>query len=190
MLKVGEQAKGFSARSSDGREVSLHAFAGRPLILYFFHKAFTPNCTIETKGFRDNYPELRDLGFEVIGISTDSESTQCRFASTHAVTFPMVGDSDLTITHAYDVKWPLIPFARRVAYVLDRKHRIAAVFRHEFQANRHLDEVLRFARSAPNTGINPILTGSAASSTTEGAARRAEAIRAARRVSFSEAPGK
>ncbi len=155
MLKVGAQAPAFTARSSDGRVVSLGALSGRRLIVYFFHKAFTPNCTIETKGFRDNYPELRELGFEVIGISTDREDTQCRFATAHGVTFPMVGDLDLAITNAYDVKWPLIPFSRRVAYVLDEKHQIAAVFRHEFQANRHLDEVLRFAR-APRPALSAL----------------------------------
>jgi thioredoxin-dependent peroxiredoxin len=116
--------------------------------LYFFHKAFTPNCTIETKGFRDNYEELRSLGYEVIGISTDSEETQCRFAEAHGVSYPMIGDVERTISRVYDVLWPLIPYSRRVAYVLDATHKIGAVFRHEFQANKHLDEVLRFARQA------------------------------------------
>lgn len=146
MLKVGDVAPPFRATATDGQQIALANYAGRPLILYFFHKAFTPNCTIETKGFRDNYDELAALGFEVIGISTDSEETQCRFAAHHGVTYPMVGDEAKLITRAYDVLWPLIPFARRVAYVLDENHRIAAVFRHEFQANRHLDEILRFVR--------------------------------------------
>ncbi len=146
MLKPGIGAPAFVARTTDGRLVSLGTWAARPLIIYFFHKAFTPNCTIETKGFRDNYDELRALGFDVLGISTDSAQTQCRFAERHGVTYPMIGDEDGTITRAYDVRWPLLPFARRVAYVLDARHVIAAVFHHEFQANRHLDEILRFAR--------------------------------------------
>lgn len=147
MLKVGEQAPPFVARATDGRVVSLQRLRGRPLILYFFHKAFTPNCTIETKGFRDNYEELAELGFEVIGVSTDSDETQCRFAERHGVRYPMIGDRECTLGRLYNVLWPLIPFARRVAYVIDAQGTIAAVFRHEFQASRHLDEVLRFARS-------------------------------------------
>ncbi|MET0341902.1 MAG: peroxiredoxin [Polyangiales bacterium] len=146
MLKVGSQAPYFVARSVDGRVISMKALSGTPLILYFFHKAFTPNCTVETKGFRDNYEELRTYGYEVVGVSTDSEETQCRFAAQHEVTFPMVGDSDRTISRLYDVLWPLIPFARRVTYVLDPQQTILAMFRHEFQASKHLDEVLRFAR--------------------------------------------
>jgi len=146
MLKVGTAAPAFVGRAVDGRTLSLAGYAGKPLILYFFHKAFTPNCTIETKGFRDNYGELAALGYEVIGVSTDSEETQCRFAQHHGVTYPMIGDTDCQISRTYDVLWPLIPYARRVAYVLDEKHIIRGVFRQEFQANRHLDEVLRFAR--------------------------------------------
>ena len=159
MLHVGQRAPSFSARAVDGSLASLDALRGKPVILYFFHKAFTPNCTIETKGFRDNYGELSGLGFEVIGISTDSADTQCRFATKHGVSYPMIGDEERKLSRAYDVLWPLIPFAKRVAYVLDEAHVIAAVFRHDFQANRHLDEIFRFARgmrgapaAAPNLG--------------------------------------
>ena len=155
MLKVGTQAPPFTARASDGRLVSLATFIDRPLIIYFFHKAFTINCTIETKGFRDNYVDLAHIGYEVIGVSTDSEETQCRFAQHHGVTYPMIGDSDRVISKSYDVLWPLIPFSRRVAYVLDKKHTIVGVFRHEFQANRHLDEVLRFARATLPAAFPP-----------------------------------
>jgi thioredoxin-dependent peroxiredoxin len=146
MLKVGTSAPLFVARAADGGIVSLASLKGRPIILYFFHKAFTVNCTIETKGFRDNYADLAQLGFEVIGVSTDSEETQCRFAAHHGVSYPMVGDHDRTISRMYDVLWPLLPFSRRVTYVMDRQHVIVGAFRHEFQASRHLDEVLRFAR--------------------------------------------
>ena len=147
MLKVGEAAPPFTAIATDGSEVVLRKLLGTPVILYFFHKAFTPNCTIETKGFRDNYAELRELGFALIGISTDSHETQCRFAEKHGVSYPMIGDPECRIARDYKVLWPIIPYARRVAYVLDERHLIVASFRHEFQANKHLDEVLRFARS-------------------------------------------
>lgn len=146
MLRVGDAAPPFEAKQTSGESVSLAALRGAPLILYFFHKAFTPNCTVEIKGFRDNYPELKALGFRVIGVSTDSLETQCRFASKHGVSYPMIADEDLAITRAYGVLWPLIPYARRVAYVLDGNHIVRAVFRHEFQVNRHLDEVMHFAR--------------------------------------------
>jgi peroxiredoxin len=157
MLKVGDRAPAFLERDTQGELLSLSAFAGRPLILYFFHKAFTPNCTVELKGFRDNYDDLRELGFEVIGVSTDSHATQCDFARQNAVTHKMIGDEKSAMARSYRVLWPLIPIARRVAYVLDRSHVVVAVFRHEFQVSRHLDEIVTFAkewksRDAASTG--------------------------------------
>lgn len=146
MLKVGEVAPPFIARATNGIEVSMEALRGRPVVLYFFPKAFTPSCTIETRGFRDNYAEIKALGLEVIGVSTDTFETQCRFAEKHGVTFPMIADTDKSIARAYKVLWPLLPLARRVTFVLDEQHRVLAVYNHEFQVSKHLDDVLRFAQ--------------------------------------------
>ena len=146
MLKVGDAAPGFSEVTADGRSVSLAALEGRPVIIFFFPKAFTSGCTIETKGFRDNYPDLKSLGFEVIGVSTDSPEEQCRFATDLGVSYPMIGDKTKKIARDYGVLWPLIPLARRVTFVIDERHRVAAVFRHEVQVTRHLDDVARFCK--------------------------------------------
>ena len=146
MLNVGAAAPAFEQRATDGRKVSLASLAGTPVILYFFPKAFTPGCTIETKGFRDNHAELRALGFEVVGVSTDSYDTQCRFAAAHGVAYPMIADETKQLSRDYGVLWPLIPYARRITYVLDQRHIVAAVFHHEFQVNKHLDEVFRFCQ--------------------------------------------
>ena len=146
MLKVGQAAPTFAELSTLGEIVSLDVLRGRPVVLYFFRKAFTHNCSVETRGFRDNYAELRAHGVEVIGISSDSFDTQCRFATTHDVSFPMIPDTDKSLCMKYGVLFPIWPIIRRVTYVLDKRHVIAAVFHHEFQANRHLDDVLRFVR--------------------------------------------
>jgi peroxiredoxin len=168
MLKVGTRAPEFTAPTTDGRTLSLASLFGTRVVLYFFHKAFTPNCTAELKGFRDNYSDLRVLGFEVVGISTDTLATQCAFAARHDVSHPMVGDPSRRIAARYDVLWPLLPLARRVAYVLNEQHVIVAAFRHEFQVSRHLDEILTFARSqsrprrgevdAARPGLRPVRT--------------------------------
>jgi peroxiredoxin Q/BCP len=146
MLKVGAQAPAFLAPSAGGPLVSMAALRGRIVVLYFFRKAFTRNCTVETKGFRDNYDELRALDAEVLGVSTDEVSTQCRFVSELGVKFPMIADRDRAISRAYDVYFLLLPIVHRVTYVIDRRGVVAGVYNHEFQVLRHLDEVLRFVR--------------------------------------------
>ena len=146
MLKAGDTAPLFEARTTGGPTISLADLRGRIVVLYFFRKAFTRNCTVETKGFRDNYRELRDLGAEVIGVSADTYATQCRFADTHQIAFPMVADQDRSISNAYRTFFMLLPFSHRVTYVIDRDGVIAGVFNHEFQVSKHLDEVLQFVR--------------------------------------------
>jgi thioredoxin-dependent peroxiredoxin len=150
MLRIGDQVPPLSAKSTAG-PVSLEGLRGKIVVLYFFRKAFTRNCTVETKGFRDNYEELRALGAEVIGISCDELPRQCEFAASQSVSFPMIADPERTISHAYDVLLPIIPISHRVTYVLDREHKIAGRFKHEFAVSRHLDEVMRFVRELSKT---------------------------------------
>ena len=146
MLAPGDPAPDFEGDSSDGRRVSLASLRGRIVVVYFFPKAFTPGCTVETKGFRDNYPELRELGVEVVGVSTDSLATQCDFAKANAVSFPMMGDADKSIARNFAVLWPLVGVAKRVTFVIDEAGIVRHVFRHEFQISKHLDDVLRAVR--------------------------------------------
>lgn len=135
-------APDFEADSFDGRKVRLSELRGRPVVLYFFPKAFTPICTIETARFRDNYAELSDLGAEVIGVSTDRLDTQCEFGRRQQVNFPLLADPERRIASAYGVLWPLLPRARRVTFVIAETRLIELVVWHEFQVSKHLDSVL------------------------------------------------
>ncbi len=149
MLKVGAAAPPFTATSATGQTVALESLRGRIVVLYFFRKAFTRNCTVETKGFRDNYDDLTALGAEVIGVSLDDVSTQCSFAETLGVKFPMIADRERALAHAYDVFFTFLPLIHRVTYVIDRNGVIAGMFNHEFQVMKHLDQVMQFVRSLP-----------------------------------------
>ena len=144
MVKVGERAPDFNVMSTNGAYVSLAALKGKKVILYFYPKAFTPGCTAESRRFRDNYEDLKKLGAEVIGVSVDEHETQCDFAKRHELRFPLVADHDKAISRAYGVLWPGVRFDKRVTFVLDEQGVIAAVFRHEIQVLKHLDDVMRF----------------------------------------------
>jgi peroxiredoxin len=146
-LEVGQKAPDFTLAAPGGKTVKLSDLLGKgPVVLYFFPRAFTPTCTIETRGFRDAYTELRDLGAQVLGISTDTLETQCSFAAKNTVSFPMIGDSTSRISRAYKALWPILPLAQRVTYVLDEEGIIVARFHHEFHGKKHIDDVLSFLR--------------------------------------------
>jgi thioredoxin-dependent peroxiredoxin len=141
MLKVGDKAPAFEARTNDGRTLTPELLRGKPYVLYFFPKSFTPGCTIETKAFRDAYPELSELGVEVIGVSSDSHATQCDFAQSTGASFPMVGDQEGRLIQSFDVKWPLFKRALRVTYLVDGEGVVRGVFHHELNMKKHVDQV-------------------------------------------------
>jgi peroxiredoxin len=147
MLKVGDRAPAIDAMTSSGTRFVLAAQDGLCTVVYFFPKAFTPGCTVETKSFRDNHVELEIAGATVVGISTDDLATQCNFARSIKTPFPMIGDKDSSISRAYDVLWPIIGVAKRVTYVINVDQQIEAVFRHELDVKSHRDDVLRFVNT-------------------------------------------
>ena len=154
MLSVGDRAPDFTAQTTLGRMLTLSELRGRPIVIYFFPHAFTHGCTAETRRFRDNYDELSQLGVEVIGISTDDHEKQCRFAEAEKVKFPLIGDKSATIQSLFGVKRSILSSNRRVTYVIDEEGTVAAVFHHEFQVLRHMDDVRQFFEKRSRTRAN------------------------------------
>ena len=142
MLGVGDPAPEFEARDCQGRTVRLGDYRGRRLVLFFFPKAFTAGCTEEIRHFRDNQARIRALGGELVGVSVDSPEVQCEFARSEKVEYPMLGDSDRTISDKFGVLWPLVRINRRVTFVVSPEGRIEEVIAHERQVWRHLDDVI------------------------------------------------
>lgn len=143
-LRPGQRAPEIDVIASDGQRWVLSQQQGLCTVLYFFPKAFTPGCTVETKLFRENYVELMLAGATVAGVSTDDFKTQCDFASSTQAPFPILPDPEHTISKAYDVLWPVVGVAQRVTFVIGPDMNIEAVFHHELAVSRHRDDVLKF----------------------------------------------
>jgi peroxiredoxin Q/BCP len=126
VLAVGEVAPDFTFRAPDGSSRSLSSYRGRAVILYFFPKANTTGCTVETRGFAERYPSFQRAGIEVIGVSIDSEETQSAFATKCGSGFAMVGDSTKEVARKYGVLG-LLGVAKRVTFFLDPEGRVRDV---------------------------------------------------------------
>lgn len=100
-LKEGDKAPDFTTKDENGNPVSLHDFAGRNVILYFYPKDDTPGCTAEACDFRDNYQSLKAQGFDVLGISSDDEKSHTKFKTKHNLPFTLLADTDKSIHEAY-----------------------------------------------------------------------------------------
>lgn len=102
MLKIGDKAPDFKAVDGDGRTVALSDYKGKKLVIYFYPKDNTPGCTAEACDLRDNYHRFQAAGYEILGVSKDSEKSHRGFAEKYSLPFRLVADTDAAILQAYD----------------------------------------------------------------------------------------
>ena len=106
MLKVGDKVPDFSANDQDGNTINLRDYKGKSLVVFFYPKAETPGCTAEACNLRDNYKELKDKGFELLGVSADAEKKQTNFKKKYNFPFPLLADEDHTVINTFGVWGP------------------------------------------------------------------------------------
>ncbi len=102
-LEPGDTAPGFTLLDQDGNPVTLDAFRGRKVILYFYPEAMTPGCTTQACDFRDNLGSLAKAGYVLLGVSRDAPAKNKRFAEQDHLTFPLLSDPDRAVHEAYGV---------------------------------------------------------------------------------------
>lgn len=100
-LKAGQKAPFFQGKDQNGNQISLDDYRGKKLVLYFYPKDNTPGCTNEACNLRDNYNELIDRGFAIVGVSPDSEKSHQKFAGRHNLPFPLIADTEKKIMSDY-----------------------------------------------------------------------------------------
>lgn len=101
MLEIGTKAPDFTGVDENGNQVSLKDFAGKKLVLYFYPKDSTPGCTSEACDLRDNYQRFISLGYEVLGVSKDSQASHKKFIAKYELPFHLVSDPECVILKAY-----------------------------------------------------------------------------------------
>ena len=102
-LKEGDPAPPFTALTHEGKPVSLRAYKGRPVVLFFYPKDNTPGCTKEACSFRDQYAQFEKRGAVVLGVSVDSAASHEKFAKKFSLPFPLLVDEDQKLVNAYGV---------------------------------------------------------------------------------------
>jgi peroxiredoxin Q/BCP len=126
LLAVGSDVPDVSAVAQDGKTVRLRGLLGKPLIVYFYPKDDTPGCTIEAKGIRDQYQELKSHAL-VFGVSTDDQGSHQAFAEKYSLPFDLLVDSSHALANAFGV--PVSSgHAKRVTFVIDKNGKVSKVF--------------------------------------------------------------
>ncbi|MCX6182029.1 MAG: thioredoxin-dependent thiol peroxidase [Bacteroidetes bacterium] len=105
-ITIGNKAPDFTAKDENGKDISLSDFVGKKVVLFFYPKDNTPGCTAESCNLGENYELLRKKGFEVIGVSADSQKRHRNFIEKYDLPYRLVADEDKKVINAYGVWGP------------------------------------------------------------------------------------
>ncbi|WP_348799521.1 peroxiredoxin [Flavobacterium adhaerens] len=146
-LKVGDKIPNFTAKNSEGNDFAIQDWIGKKvLVVYFYPKDNTPGCTTQACTFRDQYEDFKELGAEVIGISSDSISSHQKFAQQFKLPFILLSDTDKNLRKLFGVPSDLFGILPgRVTYVVDKEGIIAMVF-DSMNAKKHIPKAIEAIR--------------------------------------------
>ncbi|HRZ76412.1 MAG TPA: thioredoxin-dependent thiol peroxidase [Bacteroidales bacterium] len=147
-LKEGMAAPLFEAADQQGNPLSLSAFRGRRVILYFYPKDDTPGCTAEACNFRDNQQLLLDKGYVVLGVSPDSPASHLKFAGKYQLGFTLIPDTEKKILQQYGVWGPkkfmgkVYDGVHRTTFVIGQDGNILKIF-DKVDTKSHTEQILK-----------------------------------------------
>jgi peroxiredoxin Q/BCP len=100
-INIGDTAPEFESTDQNGQKVKLSDFKGKKVVLYFYPKDNTPGCTAEACNLRDNYDQFQSKGYEIFGVSSDSEKSHQKFIEKYELPFRLLADTDKSIHEKY-----------------------------------------------------------------------------------------
>ena len=134
-LQEGDRAPDIQGEDQNGEVISFDRFEGQKVILYFYPKDNTPGCTSEACNLRDNYQDLKDMGFEIIGVSPDSQQSHQKFIDKNSLPFRLLADPDKRILNDYGVWGEKKRFGKvyegvhRTTFIISEDRRIEKIIR-------------------------------------------------------------
>src|SRR5688572_8147400 len=147
-LSIGDKAPDFTGKDQDGKQITLSAYNGKKVILYFYPKDMTPGCTAEACNLRDNMGALSAEGYEVLGVSTDDQASHKEFQKTYNLPFPLIADTDKSINQKYGV-WvekerdgKKFMGTARVTFIIDEKGVITNII-DKVDTKEHAGQILK-----------------------------------------------
>ena len=91
----------FSVADEQGRVVTDKDLLGKPTVIYFYPKDSTPGCTAEACNIRDNYHSFLARGYQVFGVSKDSQASHVKFKEKYDLPFPLLSDPTTEMLQAF-----------------------------------------------------------------------------------------
>ena len=146
-LKIGDKAPTFEVFTQNGDIVTLDSLQGRRAILYFYPKDNTSGCTLEAKSMRDGKAALAEAGYEIYGISPDSQRSHQNFCAKHELNFTLLSDTEKTMAEAFGVWVEKKMYGRsymgiqRTTFIVDEQGVIEHIFE-KVDTKNHAAQIL------------------------------------------------
>lgn len=148
-MNIGDMVPQLTGTDENGNEIKLSDFKGKKLVLYFYPKDSTPGCTAEACSLRDNYEAMLARGYEVLGVSVDSERSHRNFIAKQSLPFHLIADTEKTWVEAFGVWGEKKMCGRtymgtfRTTFIIDEEGRIERIFApKEIDTKNHAAQIL------------------------------------------------
>jgi thioredoxin-dependent peroxiredoxin len=146
MLKEGDAAPEFKVLTDNGEEFDLADHKNEKIVLYFYPRADTPGCTVESCSFRDAVTKFTKKGVTVLGVSPDTTKAQAKFKEKFDLNFTLLADADKDIATKFGVMKEKNMYGKKVmgvartTFVIENG-KIVRIF-HNVKPEGHAEEVL------------------------------------------------
>jgi thioredoxin-dependent peroxiredoxin len=155
-MQVNDIVEDFTLQNQDGKEVSLSDFKDSPVVLFFYPRADTPGCTIESCGFRDTFKKFQKEGIVVFGISRDTVKAQKKFKDKYDLPYDLLADPEMELINRYDLVKPknmygkLVKGVKRTTYLVGpdtgKGQKLIHIFE-DVKPEGHAEEVLALLKT-------------------------------------------
>ena len=160
-LEINSLAPKFSAKAlheNQIKTVNLDDYKGKWVILMFYPGDFTFICPTELQDVSSKYEALKEMGVEVLSVSTDSVFVHKAWKDTSAaiksIEFPMVADPNAQISNSYGVYIAEEGICLRGTFIIDPDQTLKCVEMHDNSIGRSGDELVRKIKAAQFVRMN------------------------------------
>lgn len=146
-LKIGNKAPAFEVFTQNGDIITLDSLQGRRTILYFYPKDNTSGCTLEAKSMRDGKAALAEAGYDIYGVSPDSQRSHQNFCAKHELNFTLLSDTEKRMAEAFGVWVEKKMYGRaymgiqRTTFIIDEQGVIEQIF-DKVDTKNHYQQIL------------------------------------------------
>lgn len=146
-LKIGDKAPAFEVFTQNGDIITLDTLQGRRTILYFYPKDNTSGCTLEAKSMRDGKAALAEAGYDIYGVSPDSQRSHQNFCAKHELNFTLLSDTEKRMAEAFGVWVEKKMYGRaymgiqRTTFIIDEQGVIEQIF-DKVDTKNHYQQIL------------------------------------------------